>query len=220
MVAHPMQEQGIKRCVRCETAKAFVEFNVARQNRDGHSSWCRSCFREYNAAKQAVKRAAQIAVNQVAGRICEHCGDPLDPTLRTDARYCSRVCTHRAIDLRWYYVHKDRIRERDEGTLFQDAKRAGNRKRHRENPEWIRRSVKRRRLQKRTTFVEHVEPLVVLEMDDGRCGICGEDIDPADFHVDHVIPMARGGEHSYANTQVAHPLCNKRKHISLPWESV
>jgi 5-methylcytosine-specific restriction endonuclease McrA len=25
------------------------------------------------------------------------------------------------------------------------------------------------------------------------------------------VPLALGGEHSYANTQVAHPLCNLRK---------
>jgi 5-methylcytosine-specific restriction endonuclease McrA len=31
------------------------------------------------------------------------------------------------------------------------------------------------------------------------------------FHVDHVVPLARGGEHSYANTQPACPPCNMSK---------
>lgn len=211
MVAHPMQDQGSKRCVRCEMTKAFVEFNVARQNKDGHSSWCRSCFREYNAAKQATKRAAQVAANALLPRACEHCGDLLAPTLRADARYCSSECMHRAIGLRWYYAHKDRIRERDEGTLFQDAQRMSSRKRHRANPELARRASRKRKALRKTRYV--------LEMDDGICGICGSDVDPFDFHVDHVIPMSRGGEHGYANTQVAHPLCNKRKHVTLPWET-
>lgn len=219
MVAHPMQDQGIKQCSRCGDSKPLDAFNVARTNRDGRSSWCRSCFRSYNAAKQAVKRAAQIAVNELAQRTCKHCGEPLDPALRTDARYCSRVCTHRAIGLRWYYVHKDRIRERDEGTLFQDAQRMSSRKRHRANPELARRASRKRKALRKTLYVEDVETLVLLEMDDGVCGICGDDVDPFDFHVDHVIPMSRGGEHSYANTQVAHPLCNKRKHATLPWET-
>lgn len=68
-----------------------------------------------------------------------------------------------------------------------------------------------RRARQRGAHVEHVEALVVLERADGVCGICGEDVDPLDFHVDHVVPLARGGEHSYANTQPAHPRCNKSK---------
>lgn len=60
-------------------------------------------------------------------------------------------------------------------------------------------------------FEEHVDSLVVLERADGACGICGGDLDPLDFHVDHVVPLALGGFHSYANTQPAHPLCNTRK---------
>lgn len=31
------------------------------------------------------------------------------------------------------------------------------------------------------------------------------------FTLDHVVPLARGGEHSYRNVKLAHPLCNSRK---------
>jgi len=60
-------------------------------------------------------------------------------------------------------------------------------------------------------FVEHVASLAVLEMDDGVCGICGQDVDPRSFVVDHIHPLSKGGLHSYANVQVAHPSCNSRK---------
>lgn len=81
----------------------------------------------------------------------------------------------------------------------------------RRNPAYGRLAAQRRRARQRGAFIEDVDPLVVLERDDGVCGICGEDVDPFAFHVDHVIPLARGGEHSYANTQPAHPSCNSRK---------
>jgi 5-methylcytosine-specific restriction endonuclease McrA len=68
-----------------------------------------------------------------------------------------------------------------------------------------------RRARKRERFVEHVHPLFVLERDDGVCGICGGDVDPLDFHVDHVVALANGGGHSYGNVQLAHPACNMRK---------
>jgi 5-methylcytosine-specific restriction endonuclease McrA len=68
-----------------------------------------------------------------------------------------------------------------------------------------------RRARRRNAFVENVSPIVVLERADGVCGICDADVDPLNFHVDHIIPLAHGGEHSYANTQPAHPTCNRRK---------
>jgi 5-methylcytosine-specific restriction endonuclease McrA len=71
----------------------------------------------------------------------------------------------------------------------------------------------RRRARKLNQFVESVDPLVLLESHKGFCGICHKPI-RGDFHVDHIVPLSRGGEHSYANTQPAHPRCNMKKHNS------
>lgn len=69
----------------------------------------------------------------------------------------------------------------------------------------------RRRAAKRGLPNEHVDRLQLLEMHDGRCGICGEGVDPNNFHIDHRIPLSLGGHHTYANTQPAHPKCNLSK---------
>jgi 5-methylcytosine-specific restriction endonuclease McrA len=69
----------------------------------------------------------------------------------------------------------------------------------------------RRRARKLNAFVEDVDPTVLFERDEGLCGICGKPVDLTIAHVDHAIPLARGGEHSYANTQLAHPHCNLSK---------
>lgn len=71
-----------------------------------------------------------------------------------------------------------------------------------------------RRARERKMFVEHVDPMVLFERDEGVCGICLEPVDINDFDIDHRIPLDPG-EHSYANTQVAHPLCNLRKHRKI-----
>lgn len=42
------------------------------------------------------------------------------------------------------------------------------------------------------------------------CGICSLKID-SNFHVDHVIPLSRGGEHNLENLQLVHPICNLTK---------
>ena len=91
--------------------------------------------------------------------------------------------------------------------------KASRRQYHQDHPEVARRNTEQRRALKRNAFVENVDPLIRLELDDGVCGICESDVDPLNFHVDHVIPLALGGEHSYANTQTAHPGCNLVKGV-------
>lgn len=85
----------------------------------------------------------------------------------------------------------------------------------RENPEKAKRlaqrHVDRRRARLVNAYVEDVDRTVVFARDKGLCGICGEAVDPADWHLDHVVALANGGEHSYANVQVSHPKCNCTK---------
>jgi 5-methylcytosine-specific restriction endonuclease McrA len=67
-----------------------------------------------------------------------------------------------------------------------------------------------RRARKLDQFVENVDPTVVYEMHGGMCGVCEEFI-VGEFHVDHVVPLVRGGLHGYVNVQPAHPKCNLSK---------
>lgn len=60
---------------------------------------------------------------------------------------------------------------------------------------------------------EIVRRKVVFERDGGICQLCDQPVDPADFHVDHIVPLAAGGEHSYANVWLTHPRCNLVKGI-------
>lgn len=68
-----------------------------------------------------------------------------------------------------------------------------------------------RRARKRGNFIEYVDLATLWERDGGTCHICREPADRWNWHMDHVIPISRGGEHSYANTAVSHPGCNLRK---------
>lgn len=72
-----------------------------------------------------------------------------------------------------------------------------------------------RRAKKRDQFVEDVLPSVVFERDGGICQLCNSPVDPDSFHVDHIYPLSKGGEHSYANTQLAHPSCNMSKNAKI-----
>lgn len=84
-----------------------------------------------------------------------------------------------------------------------------------ENREYFAKYDHARRAQIRNQFVEHVEKPVVWERDGGICHICNKPAERATWHLDHVVPLSRGGEHSYANTAVSHPYCNISKKDKL-----
>jgi 5-methylcytosine-specific restriction endonuclease McrA len=107
---------------------------------------------------------------------------------------------------------------RERGLTIEQAEAARRRARDyaKANPEKVkvhgRKSALTYRSRKRSLFVEHVDPRVVFTNGNGICGVCNTPIDPAtEWHVDHVIPLSKGGEHSYANTQPAHGFCNRSK---------
>lgn len=74
-----------------------------------------------------------------------------------------------------------------------------------------RKAASARRARIRDAFVEHVDPLVVFQRDEGVCGICTEPVDRGEFDVDHIVPLAEGGEHSYANVRLSHVNCNRSR---------
>jgi 5-methylcytosine-specific restriction endonuclease McrA len=73
---------------------------------------------------------------------------------------------------------------------------------------------------------EHVNPTRVFERDGWACRMCGRATppekrglcEPDSPELDHVIPLSRGGAHSYANTQCSCRACNSAKRDLLPEE--
>lgn len=51
----------------------------------------------------------------------------------------------------------------------------------------------------------------VLDRDGLTCGLCGGDVEAGDVHMDHILPVTRGGKNRVTNLQVTHSRCNIRK---------
>lgn len=81
----------------------------------------------------------------------------------------------------------------------------------------IARSSRKARI--RQARIEAVDPIKVFERDDWRCHLCGGltlkdergSCHPDAPELDHIHPLSKGGEHSYANTACSHRSCNGRK---------
>lgn len=66
--------------------------------------------------------------------------------------------------------------------------------------------------------VDNITPIDVFNRDKWICGICGQKVNPLLEYphelspsLDHIIPLAEGGTHTWDNVQLAHFICNSVK---------
>ncbi|MFI1485774.1 HNH endonuclease [Streptomyces sp. NPDC020747] len=118
-----------------------------------------------------------------------------------------------------------RVRAGESGERYRDYDRKSQRRRLETvghwrvvYPERASRVDALRRMRVQAATVEDFAPRDVYERDGWVCQLCLLGIDPAvawpdsmSPSVDHVVPLAKGGEHSMANAQAAHLGCNSRK---------
>lgn len=71
--------------------------------------------------------------------------------------------------------------------------------------------VYKRRARKLSVPNETIIREEVFLRDKGMCGICGGQVDPNNWHMDHIYPISKGGSHTYDNVRVTHPTCNLQK---------
>jgi 5-methylcytosine-specific restriction endonuclease McrA len=68
----------------------------------------------------------------------------------------------------------------------------------------------RRRLQ-RAGLWPRLDRNVIWARSGGLCHLCGLPAAVRVWHMDHVVPLVLGGDHSYENVAVAHARCNLSK---------
>jgi hypothetical protein len=196
-----------RRCKKCGETKAIDTFVKHSACKWGVTHTCKTCD---NAARAAeAPRPTDPEADATLLRTCRECGEEklLGEFMRMPRGRYGRGHLCAACN-----VAKTRQWREDNPEQYRKSNRDAMRVRRAEQPDAeyaiSLASAARRRGAK---VVELVIPLVVLERDDGVCGICGGDVDEFDFSIDHIIACRDGGDHSYANTQVAHGACNSSK---------
>jgi 5-methylcytosine-specific restriction endonuclease McrA len=204
---HPKAPAGFKTCPKCGDTKPVDEFHRATRAPDGRVSHCKDCVR---AAHGHNKRKPPPSDEERRQRANERVGK-----WRQENR--ERLLEYRRA---WYALNAERERQRQrdfwDALSEEERQRRGkryNRSRSREAARDNARRQKARR--KQAPVIETVIRAVVFDRDGGLCGLCGEPVDPTRYDLDHIVPLKHGGEHSYANVQLAHPVCNMRKGIRL-----
>ena len=110
---------------------------------------------------------------------------------------------------RWKGGAKETIRRRiQDGRANQSVKSYRNK-----NPDKVREWSKTRHNRKTGRLPRNTVKNKIFEQN-GLCTYCKCDI-KLKYHVDHIIPLAKGGEHEPSNIQILCPSCNVRKSAKL-----
>lgn len=171
------------RCVPCRTAHSREQHRVRGQRRADS------------------RRAAQEAQPQ----ICAACGREFHAPRKL--QYCKRPECRTARNTARMHLYFDGYEARN-----------GEKYVIKHNPETRQRNSAARRARQRGARVgEPFTRQYIGERDSWQCALCGEAIDstlkwpdPMSQSLEHIVPLALGGEHSKENCTIAHVSCNSR----------
>lgn len=206
-----------------ESGKIFVEnhqpdFEFIAYKRGRYKLKCKKCGNEIERAKTSIRQSKcccekckdikkqeeereklrSFFVGEY--RKCNCCGKDFFAYYKTSI-YCSESCKRKA--------KKMRRKERD-------PQYKQNQKRFKREKGYIARAKKYG-----CEYEYGITIKSVFKRDNGICKICGKPCDMSDRtygdygpnypSVDHIIPLSRGGSHTWNNVQLAHMICNSYK---------
>jgi 5-methylcytosine-specific restriction endonuclease McrA len=185
-------ELGLKRyfngaaCVHGHVAERFVR-----------DRYCVVCYQQKHNASAAEKRM----------------GDGALPRPKSDEERSRR--RKESLD-RYYTKNKEKILEgqRRFRQLKPDRVMAIKRKWAKANRVSLRMKEHRRRA-RISGFIPKTFVFELMGMQRGKCALCGINCRSL-FEVDHIVPLAAGGEHVKENLQILCPPCNRKKGAKDP----
>ncbi len=227
----------LKKCTKCgETKPATVEyFRAEKRTIIGLQSKCLVCEREYNRERRAKNPSLDREYYQANKHWLLPKMNEAAKSRRRDNRgavlAAQRAWRAKNLDKAHKYQSDYYARNRDseikriqeyyeqnpDKRIIANGKREEWRKRNREQ---ARTYVRNRRAKLKSSGGTHngedIKRLIAGQK--GCCWWCGCKIPLGRHHVDHRIPIARGGSNGPENLVISCAPCNHKKSSKMPWE--
>jgi hypothetical protein len=219
----------------CQSA---AYYKSQRSQRYQHE--CKHCGKAFRSSRKEVRHcspACNVATRVVnakrAPRTCHQCGNEFIPKATYRTTYCSRECSHASMRTQPEYNGPTVtvtgqcikcggwwVRSEPWNPMF--WKTPGRTVCGTCTTQAATAIYQLRRARKKNNGPhEHIVPLRVYKRDGHQCQLCGWTFKDGEVHphprspsIDHIIPLSRGGHHTYNNVQAACLACNASKGAS------
>lgn len=196
-----------KKCSKCEVGypRSLQFFSRSSRTEDGWRCHCKSCVSIYNR-EYRKQNAEAIAADQ--------------------RRYREENAERKKeLSRAWYQRNSDLVKAK---TAAHKAEHKEKHKRYAEKARkkhWLKRKLREanRRAAKRggsAPFMPCDDPATLWAMYEDQDGLCAYCETPlfGKFHIDHMLPLSRGGPHEWLNFALACATCNLEKQDKTPEE--
>ena len=187
------------------------------QNRSG-TQFCPTCREDAN--RERVKKWTADHSDELRAYKAKHYRENSDLYKARSAKW-KRDNPERAAENYRSWVHQNRDKMVAYNVKWARKNAEAIRKRSREqytaNPTPAREQVRRRRAKRKNNPMYTVTPRDLdrlLRRHDYKCAYCKNDLNGT-YHIDHVVPLSRGGSSGIGNYLPACPFCNTSKGAKL-----
>lgn len=205
-----------KRCSKCGEIKPLSEFNRRNDRKSGFTSACKDCNRKM-CHQYGLRNSDHLRVKKHA----KYWENPQLARNRKNSWYAAHKKKIGEQSRIRYWSHPDKFRDKARRWARNHSEKHNKNARNwrRAHPIHVRTYAARRRAMTRQADGSHT-PAEITEQykrQRGKCYYCQCKLGDK-YHVDHVVPLSRGGSNSIDNLVLACPECNLRKQDKLPHE--
>lgn len=197
--------QETKACKKCGVEKLLSEYHKNKTNSDGRQLYCKTCNIElskqyYIENKEKIKQyniknRQQIIEYRKQYRI----KNKEQLAKKRNQYYINNREKMLKINNQYYIDNRDKMLEQNKQWRIANPEKV------------IAKKINRRAMELNATgkfTADDIAQLLVLQK--GKCAICHCSIKNG-YHVDHIVPLSKGGSNSKENLQLLCPTCNLSK---------
>lgn len=211
-------ENTTKVCTCCKIAKSILEFNKNKSKKDGLSTECKSCikiykdeYRKNNAEKISIGKKKHYEANKekVLAKCAEWKNNNREHHNKTSREYHNKNRERVLKRNKEYYLkNKERILKRIQEWFNSEKGKISKRNTHYKRKLAMKNGISTLEILKHTSNIKN-------------CYWCNCKIDKTiknGFHIDHYIPLSKGGTHTLENIVISCPNCNILKSNKDPYK--
>tara|TARA_R100001510_G_C7580348_1_gene153575 strand:+ start:79 stop:801 length:723 start_codon:yes stop_codon:yes gene_type:complete len=229
-----MCEKKTKVCSKCKDEKPITEFNKDKGNKDGHRSNCKVCRRKsqkkhYEDNREKIKARSKKYREEnrekVKARRKKYYEENLEKVRASQKKYYEENREKVKARSKKHYEdnqEKEKARSKKYYEDNQEKVKARKKKWKEENPEKRRLHQSKRRARLREAKIEDFSHKDLLdfwnenEINPQECFYCKKEMPEGPEHIDHYIPLIKGGTHERENLRPSCARCNLSKHAKHP----